>query len=83
MKSVTIHKLDSELANAIETIAKTTGLSQNKVIKKLLRKALGITERNQPKRDLSEIFGTWSEEEGKAFEKSIEIFEKIDVKQNN
>ncbi len=78
MKSVTIHKLDSDLASAIETIAKTTGLSQNKVIKKLLRKALGLTEGNGPKRDLSGIFGAWSEEEAKTFEKSTKIFEEID-----
>ena len=78
MKSITIHKLDSNLAKAIEGLSKTTGLSQNKVIKKLLRKALGLEEKNQIKRDLSTVFNVWSKEEKKTFEEATPVFNQID-----
>ncbi len=78
MKSITIHKLDPELASAIEKIVQTTGLSQNKVIKKLLKKALGLEGKGGPKRDLSKFAGKWEKKEADAFEKSTAIFEQID-----
>ena len=78
MKSITIHKLDSNLAKAIEGLSKTTGLSQNKVIKKLLRKALGLEGGNQVKRDLTATFDVWSKEEEKTFEETISVFSQID-----
>ncbi|KAA3636573.1 MAG: hypothetical protein DWQ02_08015 [Bacteroidetes bacterium] len=78
MKSITIHKLDPELATAIEKIVQTTGLSQNKVIKKLLKKALGLEDNGGPKRDLSKFAGKWSKEEADAFDESTANFEQID-----
>ncbi len=78
MKSITIHNLDSELAVTIEEMARTTGLSKNKLIKKLLRKALGIGEEQLPKRDLSKFFGVWTKEEGEEFDKAIQVFGEID-----
>lgn len=77
MKSITIHNLDTELAITIEEMAKKTGLSQNKLIKKLLRKALGIDEEQPPKRDLSDFFGAWSKAEGEQFDKDIQVFNEI------
>ena len=78
MKSITIHNLDSDVAKAIEKIAKSTGLSQNKVIKRLLRKSLGMLETQEQKADFSEFSGLWSEEEAREFEKTIKIFDQID-----
>lgn len=78
MKSLTIHKLDNELAKAIEQLAYTSGLSQNKVIKKLLRKALGFNEENQRKSDFSEFCGIWSKDEAQQFDNSLNDFETID-----
>lgn len=78
MKSITIHKLDSNLAKAIEGLSKTTGLSQNKVIKKLLQKALGLEGESHVKRDLAAVFNVWSKEERKIFEKATSVFNEID-----
>jgi len=78
MKSITIHNLETDLAIAVEKLSKTTGLSQNKVIKKLLREALNISERGKPKRDISFMLGMWSDEEAKIFDEAIKEFAQID-----
>lgn len=78
MKSLTIHKLETDLAKAIEQLSASTGLSQNKVIKQLLRKALGLKPNESPKRDLSGIFGVWTDQEENTFNESIEPFNEID-----
>ena len=78
MKSLTVHNMEPELARAIEALAARTGLSQNKVVKKLLRKALGLGSPQQPKTDFSAFCGLWSEEEGIAFDQAVKDFEEID-----
>ena len=62
MKSLTIHNLDTEVSNAIEDIARRTGLSQNKVIKKLLRAALNLEDTKEPRQDsFSKAVGTFDQ----------------------
>lgn len=78
MKSLTIHNIEPEVGNAIEQIAQHTGLSQNKVIKRLLRKALGLEETKPARQDFSAFCGLWSEEEAMLFEEAIRPFEQID-----
>ncbi len=78
MKSLTIHNMDAELAKAIEELAKSSGLSQNKVVKKLLRQALNLSDQEKPKRDVSAFFGVWTEEEAQEFEEAIKIFGQVD-----
>ncbi len=70
MKSITIHKLDPDLAKSLEERAKREGASLNRTIKSILRSALGL---NKPapidhRNDFKDLFGTWSKEEGKAFD---------------
>lgn len=78
MKSLTIHNMDADLAKAIEEMSRSTGLSQNKVVKKLLRRALNLSEQEIPKRDVSAFFGAWTKEEAAEFNEAIKIFEDID-----
>ncbi|MBL7792834.1 MAG: hypothetical protein JNK77_10950 [Saprospiraceae bacterium] len=78
MKSLTIHNIDADLANAIERMAKSAGLSQNKVIKALLRKALSISEGEKTKRDVSAFFGIWTQKEANDFDEAIKFFDQID-----
>lgn len=78
MKSITIHKLDDELVEIIEQLAYSKGLSQNKVIKDLLRKAVGLDKKNHPKRDLTPFFGAWSTEETLDFSDNVKAFDEID-----
>ncbi len=76
MKSITIHKLDTELSKAIESLSDSTGLSQNKVIKKLLRRALGL-EGARKKEDFSEFLGVWDQDEFDDFNEAMKDFEVI------
>jgi len=78
MKSLTIHNMEQDLIKAIEQLAGATGLSQNKVVKKLLRKALGLEGPKEPHRDFSAFCGLWSSEEAEIFEKAVRSFEQID-----
>ena len=82
MKSITIHGLDHQLDKLIRKRAKKHGISLNKTIKNLLEESLGI--KKLPDYDHSEdfmdMFGTWSEEDNKKFDKSISDLEKIDEK---
>ena len=82
MKSITIHGLDHQLDKLIRKRAKKHGISLNKTIKNLLEESLGI--KKLPDYDHSEdfmdMFGTWSEEDKKKFDKSISDLEKIDEK---
>lgn len=78
MKSFTIHNMDAELAQAIEELARSSGLSQNKVVKKLLRQALNLSDKEKPRRDVSAFFGAWTKEESEEFNQATKIFGQID-----
>ena len=78
MKSITIHKLDPRLANAIEEMASTLEISQNKAIQMLLKKALGMNDLDVPKKDFSEFCGLWSEKEAKEFDRRVKDFDRVD-----
>jgi hypothetical protein len=73
MKSITIHKLEPDLADRIEKQAKRDGVSLNQTIKSILRNALGL---NKPppvdhSEDFLDLFGSWSEEESAAVDARI------------
>ncbi len=70
MKSITIHKLDPDLAKSLEERAKREGTSLNRAIKSILRSALGLSKPAPIDRrdDFKDLFGTWTKEEGKGFD---------------
>ena len=70
MKSFTIHKLDSELAEQLEKRARRDGLSLNRTVKDILRTALGLdkTPAENHRSDFTDLFGSWSQEEASAFD---------------
>jgi len=70
--------LDTEVSNAIEDIAKRTGLSHNKVIKKLLRKALNLDDNKENRPDFAEFCGLWSGKEVESFNEAVSAFDQID-----
>ena len=78
MKSITIHNLDDQTSELIEQKARETGLSLNKTIKKLLRKALGISEEQiSGKQEFAEFLGVWDDNEYEAFTQATEELERI------
>jgi hypothetical protein len=80
MKSITIHGLEDPLDSLIREKAKKQGLSLNKTIKNLLAESLGITPKSDEsrKKDFLDLFGTWSQEEARAFTARTADLEKID-----
>jgi plasmid stability protein len=69
MKSITIHKLEPDLAERLEKKAKRDGRSLNRTVKSILRNALGLSKHTPEghKDDFMDLFGTWSDEEAATF----------------
>jgi len=73
MNSITIHKMDDQLARELRSRAKSESISVNALVKQLLSESLGIKVSEEPphKKDFAEFLGVWSEDEAKEFEKNI------------
>ena len=80
MKSITIHSIDKEIDEKITEIARKKGLSLNKTIKHILRKALNIDGENSidKSNEFKEFHGVWNKSEKKDFNSSIKDFGNID-----
>lgn len=81
MKVITIRGVDNQLEKKLKGAAKKESVSVNQFILKSLRKTLGLEkERSHTKEfnDLDFLFGTWSDEEYKSFEKTQKDFQTID-----
>jgi len=80
VKSITIHDLDESLESLIEEKAREQGLSLNKTVKLLLRKALGLEAGGNGDRRaaFAEFCGGWSKAEAAQFERDTKHFRKID-----
>ncbi len=77
MKSITIHNIETPLANQIELLAKKEKISQNKLIKKLLSKALGI-EATSKNANLLKYAKSMSEDEAESIMDEMKCFSEID-----
>lgn len=80
MKSITIHKLETELAKRIEMQAKRDGVSLNRTIKSILRSSLGLTKPPpvDHRDDFLDLFGSWSAEESAEFDALISEARRIE-----
>lgn len=79
MKSITIHKMDDEISKALEELSSKEQLSLNQLVKRLLKKSLGLEPKEEDHRaDFAEFSGSWSDQEAAEFSKSTEIFAEID-----
>lgn len=77
---MTIHGIDSQLAELIKSKAESEGLSINKTIKKILETALGVKPQPPQKNidDFKEFCGVWNDDELKAFEEKISDIRSVD-----
>ena len=80
MKSITIHKLDDSLVRVLEERARREGVSMNRLVKSLLRAAVGLDKppRTDHREEFLDLFGTWSEEEATRFDERIRELERIE-----
>jgi hypothetical protein len=78
MKSITIHGIDKETEKLIKKRAKSEGTSINKIVKRLLAKALGIDkDRHDNREEFLDLFAIWTEEDEKHFFEAIKDLEQI------
>lgn len=79
MKSITIHKLDDDLANELALQARREGISINRLVKRLLRASLGLEKPAVVDRraDFEDLFGGWSEEEYRHFKHRLADLEHV------
>jgi len=72
-KSITIHKLDPELAQRLERKARAEGKSLNRIIKALLEESLGLSEKPPPdhRQAFEDLFGSWKPSEAEAFKERL------------
>lgn len=80
VKSITIHNLDDSLEAMIAERARKEGLSLNKTVKLLLRKALGLDPAGgtEKKGDFSELCGVWSKGEKAEFDRSTKDLRRVE-----
>ena len=81
MKSMTIHKMDDLLLEAIKSRAAEKGESINAAIKELLAKAVGIEDRVEDdtrKTGYGRFLGRWTAEDAVLFERSTADFGLVD-----
>jgi plasmid stability protein len=80
MKSITIHNLDDSLDALIQEKAREEGLSLNRAVKMLLRKALGLEPGGNGDRraGFAEFCGVWSKADAAEFERNTKDLRKVD-----
>jgi hypothetical protein len=82
MKQLSLRGFDRELEKQIRKIARKKGISLNRATICLLQKGAGLTESGRSADvvgdSLDHLIGKWSEDESRAFLKSIEPLEQID-----
>lgn len=81
MKSMTIHKMDAQLVEAIETIAEARGQSINAAIKELLSQAVGVQtgeSSGMHERGYRRFLKRWSPDDAAAFEHATRDFSTVD-----
>ncbi|MDQ7822413.1 MAG: hypothetical protein RDV48_06420 [Candidatus Eremiobacteraeota bacterium] len=80
MKQLTLRSLPPDIEKKILEVAEKEGLSYNKAIISLLKKAAGEGrgKKKPVHHDLDHLCGIWDEEEAASFEKHLGIQRKID-----
>lgn len=78
MKSITIHGIDQETEKLIKKRAKSEGTSVNKIVKRLLAKALDI-DKDKPdnRKQFLDLCGIWTEDDEKRFFEAIKELEQV------
>lgn len=78
MSQITLRQLPVQLENQLRQLSKQNRTSLNKTITTLLMYSLGISSDIEKKRDLSDLAGTWDEDEYSKFTENTEFFDNID-----
>ena len=78
MSQITLRDVPPELDHRLRELARAQNKSLNKTIIGVLMGSLHLGDGGDRKRDLSDLAGTWSDEEAAEFEANTRVFEQID-----
>lgn len=81
MKVVTLRKLPPEVVRAVQRRARERGTSISKAVVSLLEEATGVRPRRGAAtlhHDLDALAGSWTEEEARAFERTLREQRRVD-----
>lgn len=78
MSQITLRKIPEPLDHLLRNLADKNETSLNKIIISILSDSLGISADSGRKRDLSDLCGTWNDDEYNNFQKNTEVFDHID-----
>jgi hypothetical protein len=78
MRSITVHNIDEQVAQRIESLAQKSGSSLNKTIQLLLRQALGFSAKKESAHSFDEFCGVWSKKDVEEFNAATAACERID-----
>jgi len=71
MSQLTIRNLPPEIDEAIRRRARERNISIDQSITELLSEAIGMPKSAATRRDLSDLAGTWSDEQAQEFEEAL------------
>ena len=78
MSQITLRDVPQELNDRLRELASEQNKSLNRTIIGVLMESLHLGAKNGRKRDLSDLAGTWSDEEAAEFESNTRVFEQLD-----
>ena len=78
MKTMTIRRVESELARALDRERRRRGASLNQTVLDLLSHGLGAAPGARRSNGLGRLAGSWSAEDAARFDQSVEATEQID-----
>jgi len=79
LRSITVHGLADEVYELLKKRAESEGRSLNRTTKGLLHQALGVEEPVRDHRDdFADLFGAWTEEELRDFERATSDLRRVD-----
>ncbi len=81
MKQLTVRGVDEKLHTTLKREAKQRGISMNRYVVRLLKEAVGQSQRPQEPRishELDHLAGTWSQEQAREFSRILEEQRDID-----
>ena len=78
MSQITLRDIPQELDHRLRELARAQNKSLNRTIIGVLMESLHLGDGGDQKRDLSDLAGTWSDEEAAEFEANTRVFDQLD-----
>ena len=78
MSQITLRDVPQELDHRLRDLARAQNKSLNRTIIGVLMELLHLGDGSDRKRDLSDLAGSWSDDEAAEFEANTRVFDQLD-----